>query len=60
VPQNERGRQNGDPIPNSVLADNLESKTQILARQAISLARRCPINAAMAEALAPMVFGVLT
>ena len=61
MPPKEKGRQNDDPIPNiHVRQDNLESTPQLLTRQVISLARRCPINAAMAEALAPMIFGVLS
>ena len=61
MPLKERGRQNGDPIPiNNPCQDFSEFKTQTLRLQAISLARRFPINAVMAEALAPMVFGVLS
>lgn len=61
MPENEKGRQKGDPIPiNNPWQDFSEPKTQALRLQAISLARRFPINAVMAEALAPMIFGVLS
>jgi hypothetical protein len=61
MPPKEKARQDAEPIPNiHVRQDNLESTPQLLTRQVISLARRFPINAAMAEALAPMIFGVLS
>jgi len=58
----EKGRPaGGDPIPNTLVCqDNSEFKPQLIKLQAFNLARRCAIDAAMAEALAPMVFGVLS
>jgi hypothetical protein len=48
------------PIPNFVLADNSESKSSLLQLQALRLYRHCGVTAAMAENLAPMIFGVLS
>ena len=48
------------PIPNFVLADNSESKSTLLRLQALRLCRTCGVTAAMAEILAPMIFGVLS
>lgn len=56
---NEKGRPaGGDPIPYIVRQDNLESKPQPLILQVSRLTRRCAVSAAMAEALAPLAFGV--
>ena len=48
------------PIPNFVLADNSEFKSSLLQLQALRLCRHCGVTAAMAEILAPMIFGVLS
>jgi hypothetical protein len=45
--------QNGTPIPK--VGDPPESKS-LLQFQALRLARLCAVNAAMAEAIAPLVF----
>ncbi len=57
MPIKEKARANG-PIPNAVLAD-LESITpSLLSLQASRLVRLYAVNAAMAETLAPLAFGV--
>jgi hypothetical protein len=57
MPGNEKGRLNGDPIPNCNLAqDSAESKASLLVLQASRLVRLYAVNAAMAETLAPLVF----
>ena len=54
----EKGRREGDPIPNVyVCQDNSESKLSILDRQVFCLTRRCAISAAMAAIMAPLIFG---
>ena len=58
---NERGGPSvSRPIPNFVLADNSESKSSLLQLQALRLYRHCGLTAAMAEILAPVIFGVLS
>jgi hypothetical protein len=60
MPLTEKGRQNGDPIPNAVpWQDSAESSPQKLRLQIFCLARRLSINAPLAEALAPLVYGGL-
>jgi hypothetical protein len=55
---NEKGRPaGGDPIPNAVCQDDLESKPQPLVLQVSRLTRRCAISAAIASAIAPLVYG---
>ena len=54
----EKGRPAGSPIPNYVLADNSDSTLSPLRHQLQTsrLVRLYAVNAAMAEALAPLVF----
>jgi hypothetical protein len=60
MPIKEKGRQNGDPIPNAVVCqDSAEFKTSPLKLQAFCLARRFALSAPLAEALAPLVYGGL-
>ncbi len=54
----EKGRQDASPIPNFVCQDVSESKVPTHTLQVARLTRGCAITVAMAEALAPMVFGV--
>ena len=60
MPFKEKAHLSGGPIPNDVLADSAESKTQTLKLQAFFLARRFPVSVGMAQVLAPMVFGAFT
>ena len=48
------------PIPNFVLADNSDSKSSLVQLQVWRLCRHCGVTAAVAEILAPMIFGVLS
>ena len=50
----------GRPIPNFVLADSSEFKLSLLQLQALRLYHHCGVTSAMAEALAPVIFGVLS
>ena len=52
----EKAHQGGGPIPEHVLADNSEYTPQTLRLQARRLVRLYAVNAAMAEAIAPLVF----
>ncbi len=56
MPIKEKGRREGDPIPNAVLADAESIAPSLLNLQASRLVRLYAVNAAMAEALAPLVF----
>lgn len=61
MPVKEKARQNGEPIPNAILAqDRPESKASLLNLQVSILTRRCAVSAAMAETLAPLAFAVLS
>jgi hypothetical protein len=56
----EKGRPGeGSPIPNVVLLARNEADSSDIARrlQTSRLASRCPVSAAMASILAPLVFG---
>jgi hypothetical protein len=55
--EKERGRREGDPIPNVVLADNAGFISQPIDLQVARLIRRCAIKASIAATLAPLVFG---
>lgn len=56
--EKERGRREGDPIPNDgVWRDAVESKAPLLKLQAERLTRRAAISVAMAAVIAPLVFG---
>jgi hypothetical protein len=52
----EKGRHEGSPIPNCVLADPESISPSILNLQASRLVRLYAVNAAMAETIAPLVF----
>lgn len=52
----EKGRPEGSPIPNCVLADPESISPSLLNLQVSRLARLYAVNAAMAEAIAPLVF----
>jgi hypothetical protein len=57
MPLKEKGRRRGDPIPNAfVRQDNPEFKPTLRHLQVCRLVRLYAVNAAMAEALAPLVF----
>jgi hypothetical protein len=56
----EKGRHEGSPIPKVVLADTPEFTANQFRLQIIQLTQRYAISAGMAEALAPMVFGVMS
>jgi hypothetical protein len=60
--RNEKGRPaEREPIPNSVCNDNSELASLLLIQQRVArLTHRYGITASMAEALAPMIFGVLS
>jgi hypothetical protein len=54
----EKARQNGEPIPNAILAqDSAESNLSPLYLQVFRLTQRCAISATAAAILAPFVFG---
>jgi hypothetical protein len=54
----ERARQNGEPIPNAILAqDSAESNPSLLHMQVFRLTQRCAISATSAATLAAFVFG---
>ncbi|WP_143046577.1 hypothetical protein [Bradyrhizobium erythrophlei] len=56
--EKEKGRREGDPIPNNgVWRDTAESKAPLVKLQAARLTRRCAISLAMASIVAPIVFG---
>ena len=56
--KSEKGRPGeGSPILNYVLADKSEPNSSPLNLQVALLTRRCAISPAMAEAVAPFVFG---
>ncbi|WP_338830180.1 hypothetical protein [Bradyrhizobium sp. 27S5] len=56
--ENERGRQEGDPIPNiGVWRDALESKAPLQKLQAARLTRRYAISLTMASIIAPLAYG---
>ncbi|WP_143278237.1 hypothetical protein [Bradyrhizobium sp. UFLA03-84] len=55
--ENEKGRREGDPIPNGVWRDAAESKAPLLKLQAVRLTRRCAISLAMASVIAPLMHG---
>ncbi|MCK1452099.1 hypothetical protein IVB36_14655 [Bradyrhizobium sp. 35] len=52
----EKARQSCGPIPNCVLADTAEYTALKIQLQASRLMRLYAVNAAMAEAIAPLVF----
>lgn len=57
-PTKEKGRPaEGSPIPDYVLADKSEYRALQHQLQVTRLRHRCGVDAVMAEALAPMVFG---
>jgi hypothetical protein len=54
----EKGRREGDPIPNfGVWRDTAESKSNLHHLQALRLSRRCAISIAMAAIVAPLLHG---
>jgi hypothetical protein len=53
MPQNKQAAQEGDPLP---FLDNSEVSLNLLKRQASKIVRLYAVNAAMAEAIAPLVF----
>ncbi|MGY4160504.1 hypothetical protein ACVINW_006346 [Bradyrhizobium sp. USDA 4461] len=55
--EKEKGRREGDPIPNGVWRDAEESKAPLLKLQAARLTRRCAISLAMASIVAPLLHG---
>ncbi|WLA78808.1 hypothetical protein [Bradyrhizobium elkanii] len=56
--ENEKGRRDGDPIPNGVVwRDALESKAPLQKLQAARLTRRYAISLAMASIVAPLLHG---
>ena len=60
MPNKEKARQSGEPIPKTVLADNPEYTALQLQLQVLVLVRRIGVDASMATTLAPMVFGGLS
>jgi hypothetical protein len=56
MPQKEKDGQEGRPIPNAVCQDKPEYTASHLQLQASRLVRLYAVNAAMAEAIAPLVF----
>jgi hypothetical protein len=57
----EKGRPaEGSPNPKFVMADNADQTTNRLNLQVSRLTSRCAVSAAMAEALAPLAFGVVS
>jgi hypothetical protein len=58
MPVKEKARQNGEPIPNAILAqDSAEFKPQPRDLQVSRLIRRRAISAGLATTLAPIAFG---
>jgi hypothetical protein len=56
--EKEKGRREGDPIPNDgVWRDTSEFKAPLLKLQASRLTRRCALSFAMASIVAPLLHG---
>ncbi|UGY23573.1 hypothetical protein HU675_0037395 [Bradyrhizobium septentrionale] len=56
--EKEKGRREGDPIPNDgVWRDTSESKAPLIKLQAARLTRRCAISLSMAAVIAPLLHG---
>ncbi|MHC2247834.1 hypothetical protein [Bradyrhizobium elkanii] len=54
---NEKGRREGDPIPNGVWRDIVESEASLHTRQARRLVRSHAVSFEMAARIVPFVFG---